>query len=342
MNEAKIRERVHQAVGEARFPEYLASRVEARLNHPGSDQSPLRGANGRLLLGLGRTGSLVAALLVVLLIAALVVGASVWRNSNFPKTLPAPAGQDHAIKQYQAETSADLQRFLNTQNPSCYGPSWADAACLAQMLPRTAALQHWLDDLNRAQPPARFADVVALMHRHLTLAISAQAKELAAFRAKDDQAFVDADVVTLNETDALAHQAVTIIDSRQATVALYKSFIRLDLTYLLACGGCEQLMTQDQVVCGASRTPACVDELAALRLQLETFVADLAYAYSPDPWSAQDARLRAALMSADVALEAMESAASGRDEVGFRVGHDQLIQALQGVDAAATDIAGRD
>jgi hypothetical protein len=290
---------------------------------------------------MGRIGSLVAALLVVLLIAALVVGANVWRNSNFPKTLPAPAGQDPAIKQYQAETAADLQKFVDTQNPFCYGPSWADAACLAQILPRTAALQHWLDDLNRSQPPARFADVVALMHRHLTLAVEAQAKVLTAFKAKDDQAFVDAGGVTLRETEPLAHQAETIIDSRQATIAFYKSFIRSDMTYLLACGGCEQLITQDQVVCAASRTPACVDEFAALRLQLETFVGDLAFAYAPDSLAAEDAKLQADLMAADVALDVMESAASGRDQVGLRAGHDQLLQALGEVDATAAGIAGR-
>jgi hypothetical protein len=283
----------------------------------------------------------VAALLVVLLIAALVVGANVWRNSNFPKTLPAPAGQDPAIKQFQAETSADLQRFVDTQNPYCYGPSWADAACLAQILPRTAALQHWLDDLNRSQPPARFAAAVALMRRHLTLALSAQAKELGAFRAKDDQAFVDADNASLNETDPLAHQAETIIDSRQATIAFYKSFIRSDMTYLLACGGCEQLISQNQVACAASRAPACVDEFAALRLQLETFVADLAFAYAPDALAAEDANLQAGLTAADVALDVMESAASRRDQVGLRAGHDQLLQALHEIDATAADIAGR-
>jgi hypothetical protein len=341
MNEAKFRERVHQAVGEARFPEYLPSRVEARLKHPGRDRSPLGSANGPLLLGLGRIGSLVAALLVVLLIAALVVGASVWRNSAFPKTLPAPAGHDLAVKQFQAATSADLQSFVNTQNPYCYGPSWADAACLAQILPRTAALQGWLDDLNRTQPPARFADVVALMHRHLTLALAAQAKVLTAFKAKDDQAFVDAGGVTVSETEPLAHEAVTIIDSRQATIAQYKAFIRSDMTYLLACGGCELLMRQDQVVCDASRTQACVDEFAALRLQLETFVSDLAFAFAPDSLSAEDAKLQADLMGADVALDVMESAASSRDQVGLQAGHDQLLQALRGVEADAGDIAAR-
>jgi hypothetical protein len=339
MNEAKIRERVHQAVGEARFPEYLASRVEARLNHPGRDQSPPRGANRRLVLGLGRIGSLVAALLVVLLIAALVVGASVWRNSNFPKTLPAPAGQDHAIKQYQLMTGADLQRLANTQAPCL---TWADAVCLGQVFTKTAALQWWLDDLNRSQPPARFAAVDTLMRRHLTLALSAQANVLTAWRARDAKAYIAASDASGNETEPLAHEAVTIIDSRQATIAQYKSFIRSDMTYLLACGGCELLMRQDQVVCDASRTQACVDKFAALRLQLETFVSDLAFAFAPDSLSAEDAKLQADLMAADVALDGMESAASGRDQVGLQAGHDQLLKALRGVDADAADIAGRD
>lgn len=339
MNEARIRERVHQAVGEARFPEYLPSRVEARLKHPGRDQSPpARRANGPLLLGLGRIGSLVAALLVVLLIAALVVAANIWRNGDLLNR-PKPAGQEPAIKRYQLMTGADLQRFGNTQAPCL---TWADAVCLEQVFTNTAVLQSWLDDLNRSQPPARFAAVDTLMRRHLTLALSDEANVLTAWRARDARAYIAASDASGNETEPLAHQAETIIDSRQATIALYKSFIRSDTTYLLTCGGCEQLTKQGQVVCEASRMPACVDELAALRLQLETFVGDLAFAFAPDSLSAEDAQLQADLVAADGALDAMESAASGHDQVGLQAGHDQLLKALRGVDADAADIAGRD
>lgn len=339
MNEAKIRERLHQAVGEASFPEYLPSRVEARLKHPGRDQSPpARRANGPLLLGLGRIGSLVAALLVVLLIAALVVGANIWRNGDLLNR-PKPAGQDPAIKQYQLMTGADLKRFVNTQDPCL---TWADAVCLEQVFTRTAALQWWLDDLNRSQPPARFAAVDTLMRRHLTLALSARANVLTAWRARDAKAYIAASDASGNETEPLAHQAETIIASSQATIALYKSFVGVDVAYLLACGGCEQLMRQGQVVCQASRTPSCVDEFAALRLQLETFVSDLAFRLAPDSLLAKDAQLQADLVAANVALDAMESAASAGDQVGLQAGHDQLLKALRGVDADAADIAGRD
>ena len=68
---------------------------------------------------------------------------------------------------------------------------------------------------------------------------------------------------------------------------------------------------------------------------------DLAFAFAPDSLSAQDASLQADLMAAEVALDAVESAASRHDQVGLQAGHDQLIRALRGVDAAAADIAGR-
>jgi len=71
-------------------------------------------------------------------------------------------------------------------------------------------------------------------------------------------------------------------------------------------------------------------------------VSDLAFAFAPDSLSAEDAKLQADLMAADVALDGMESAASGRDQVGLQAGHDQLLKALRGVDADAADSAGRD
>jgi hypothetical protein len=57
---------------------------------------------------------------------------------------------------------------------------------------------------------------------------------------------------------------------------------------------------------------------------------------------AKDAKLQADLVAADVALDAMESAASAGDQFGLQAGHDRLLQELRGVYADAADIAGRD
>ncbi len=106
MNEAQIRERLRLAVGETRYPAGFSSRVEARLRqpalnqdvptNPGRNQSPW-------LVGLRLTLSLVAALLVVLVLGALLVGVYAWRIHS------KAAGRDTAIMQYQAMLRTDQQ-----------------------------------------------------------------------------------------------------------------------------------------------------------------------------------------------------------------------------------------
>src|SRR4030081_1345694 len=122
MNETQIRERVHDAVGPAIYPAGFSSRIEARLK----EASPMRTqrissvSRAPWIARLGRTGSLAAALLVVVLMAAAVVGVHAWLTGGLFSSHPAsPTLQSPAVKHYQNLMGADLQAVLNSQSNNC-------------------------------------------------------------------------------------------------------------------------------------------------------------------------------------------------------------------------------
>lgn len=336
MNEAQIRERLRQAVGEATYPAGFTNRVEARLTESALHQSrgtrtfPVRPP---LLLGLGRATSLVAAVMIVLLIASFVFGVHAWLINSRPII---PAGHDPAIRAYRAMLDTDEQKWESSRNFSCYigvpGCSEEEAIVIG-------TLQAWLDDLNAYQTPTRFAALDALMRRHLALAISYNNAGVAAYKAHDEAAMNAAfDDAMFNGT-TLRSQAEDVINSHQGTVATYTAAVRLDLGYLLGCVLCRQFVSQNQVSCPAGLTPSCANEIAAARLQVETFQGDLVFTYAPDSIATKDLRLQSDLISADVALNAIESALSTADQFALLAGHDALRGALVRVDSDAADIS---
>jgi len=342
MNEAQIRERLRQAIGEARYPTYLSSRVEASLKHPPRDHSPralpLRSQTPHLA-GIGRrAGSLVAALLVVLLIAALVVGVHAWRSSDL-NNRPVPAGQDPAIKPYQAMLDADFQRWIDSKTMGCLYVS--DPDCQAKTAVVIAALQQWIDDINGTEPPARFTYIAPEMSRHVARDISYLNAKVAAYTAKDQDG-MDAAIAAANiEVNDAVREKEDVVVSSQVTIGQYIAQVRLDRAFLLGCSPCQQVVGGRELSCAASQTPSCVDEIAAVRLQVEIFQGDLVRNFAPDSLAAMDARLGADLFGAYVALNAMESALSDGDQVGLQAGRGDLRQALRQVESDAANIANR-
>ena len=335
MNETQIRERLRKAVGEATYPAGFTSRVEARLKESALHQQ--RGARTfrvrpPLLSGIGRAASLIAALLIVLLIALVVIGVRGWVMNNQPVS---PAGQDLTTKAYQAMIVAAEQKWEDSRTVLCYigvpGCSEGEAVVIG-------TLQAWLDDLNSYQTPTRFAALDALMRRHLTLAITYNKAAVAAYEANDVAAMNVAFDSAMSNGATLRSQAEDIINSHEGTVATYTAAVRLDRYYLVGCVLCRQFVSQNQVSCPAGLTPSCTDEIAAARLQVETFQGDLVLAYAPDSLAAKDLRLQTDLIGADVALNAIEAALSAADQVALQAGHDALRQALDRVDSAAAYI----
>jgi hypothetical protein len=100
-----LRHDIHNAIdGIAPPASTLARQVVASLASAGKTTRPIsRNKRNPWLAGLGRTGSLAAAILVVLLIATLVVGVRVWRDRNAFNPSPAgPASNETEVARLQA------------------------------------------------------------------------------------------------------------------------------------------------------------------------------------------------------------------------------------------------
>jgi hypothetical protein len=340
VNEVQIRERLRQAFGESRYPAYLSSRIQAELRNTSPAWRP-RGfaprGQSRWLLGMRRGGSLVAALLVVLLIAVLVVGVQAWRNGDFnPRPVPGGKAPTLTVTAYQAMVSADERKFLNSNNFAC--PSFDDTTCLPKVAIADAATQQWLDDLNRSRPPARFVALNVVMRHHLSLVLSDDTVFIAAFKAKMSNGKTSAAILT--EMAVLERLAGDAAASSRGTPAAYAADVLLQWTVLFGCAVCQPLLSQNLVSCQVTQAPSCIDDLAAARLKLETFVEDLVKVSAPDSLVQEDASLQAHLMAAYSALDAMETALSAGDQVGFEAGLTALRQQLARVSADATSIAG--
>jgi hypothetical protein len=340
MNEAQIRERLRRAFGESSYPPYLSSRIHTELTHTLPARLPRafpRRGQSPWLLGMRRGGSLVAALLVVLLIAALVVGVQAWRNGGlFPAPVPAGKTPTITVKAYQVMVSADEQQFLAANNFGC--PSFDDTTCLPKTAIADAATQKWLDDLNRSQPPARFVALNAVMRRHLSLVLSDDVVFIANFRAKVADGKTSAAILT--EMAVLERLAGDAAASSRGTVAAYAADVFLQWTVLFGCQVCQPLVSQNLASCQVSQAPSCIADIAAARLKLETFIEDLVKVSAPDSLVQKDASLQADLVTAYSSLDAMETGLSAGDQVAFEAGLSALGQALARVDAEATSIAG--
>jgi hypothetical protein len=335
MNEAQVRERLRKAVGEADYPAYMSSRIEAGLK-PGATRRGTRAirrpGQGPWRVSFGRAGSLLAALLVVLLMASLVLGIRVLLTP----ARPAPAGPQLTIKQYQAMVHADDVAFQITQVNHC--ATIEDTGCPAAAEVVITALQQWLDDLNRVVPPARFSTVDALMHRHLTLIIPDHYAIIAAFSARDSVGFQAALDAAGNEKALLETESFDVAASSQGTIGTYTASVRAESASLLACVLCQRLVSDTQLSCRATQTPSCVDELAAFRLQVETFQGDLIGSFAPNALAGKDGLLQADLLSADVALDSMESALSAGDQPALQGGGSALRKALVRIESDAAGI----
>ena len=328
MNETQIRERLRDAVGEARVPPDLRSRVETRLKR----SERLNG--GPLMFGFGRTGQLVAAVVAVLIVAALVIGVRAWRDS-FVNSRPAnPHVQGQTIKQYQTMLGIDEQDVLNAQSNKC---STLGDGCPAAAARVIAPLQKWLDDLDGTRPPTRFAYIDAGLRRHVAACIQYLNAAVTAYNAQDQNGMDTAISAAANERDAFEIEVGDVVASSQASVSVYTSVIQSGRSSLLTCSACQTLTKSGQVSCPLTDL-TCANEIAAMMDNVEAFQGDLVHDFAPDSLATKDARLQADLWAADQALVAMQSAWSGNDEGALQTAHDAFVRAYARVEADVTSI----
>jgi hypothetical protein len=273
-------------------------------------------------------------------LAAIVIGTFAYiRIVAGPHSTPpvVPALVDPSIGKYQAMIATDYSRNIPLLGGECtINPSTpcADAAAVA-----IGELQTWLDDLNQTRPPARFAVSSGRMHQHLAVAMADLQALIAANKAMDESGAATVLAAVYIERDELYREAGAVINSSQTTIRPYSAMVRLDNSNLLACDLCQRLVTQNQVSCLASQTPSCVDEIAASRLQVETFQDDLVRNFAPNPLATKDQRLQTDLLAADAALDAMGVAQSAGDQLQLAANQGALRLALSRVESDATDIA---
>jgi hypothetical protein len=340
MNETEIRDRLRDAVGEARYPVFLTGRIQARLKgqlvDTGSRESARRNRSP-WLAGARHTGSLAAAVLLMLLIAALAIGVHEWRNGVLFNR-PEPAGGDPTVARYQALVSRDNQKLSDAAAYlGCI--TYTDLNCVPANTAEIAVLQRWLSDLEGSQPPARFAFIDAVMRRHLAHLISADRAFIAAFQARDDTAVGKANDAYILEIDPLHREAEDVVASSPRTTNEYITAVRSNTTYLFSCVVCQRLVGQDSVSCQASQRPSCSDEIATVRLQLESSLSDLAWGSAPANLATPATRLQTDLLTADMTLDSVDSALSAGDQVGLQTALDLVDAALDRVrtDAAAIE-----
>jgi hypothetical protein len=343
MNEPQVRERLRQAFGESKYPAYLSSRIQDELRN--TSPAVHRRAFGRRHqnpwpVDVRRGASLLAALLVVLLIAALVIGVQVWRNGGvFPRPVPAETAPSMTVKAYQAMVSADEQQFLNANNFTC--TSFVDATCLPNVALADAATLQWLDDLNRNQPPARFVALNAVMRHHLALVLSDDTAFVAAFKAAiANGKGKAASAAIVAEMAVLERMAGDVAASSRGTVAAYSADVLFQSTGLLGCSACLAPVIQNLGSCQVDQASSCIADIATARLKLEAFIEDLVKVSAPDSLVQKDANLQLDLVTAYAALDAMQTAVSAGDQVGFLAGLAALGQELARVSADATSITG--
>lgn len=334
MNDAQIRERLRDAVGDARYPVGLASRVESRLMDPAADRSRAFQRREPRRPALRRSASLVAALLVVALMAALVVGVHAWRTGGLFTPHPAaPAGP--TVKQYQTMLYTDEQRMLTAQSQNCIKLTDDCPAAAARVV---AQLQAMLDDLNRTRTPARFVYVDAQMRRHIALGIFYLNAAVTAYNAQDQRGMDVELAAAVNERDALGTEAGDILASKQATVAVFITVVRSDQSNLVSCTACQRLAGQDPVTAACAADQAGCDDIATTRTILESMQGDLVRDFAPDALTAKSDRLQADLHAAYMALGAMESARTANDQLALQTARDAFRRAFSLVEADATAI----
>lgn len=325
MNETQIRQRLREAVGETRVPPDLRNRVEARL------KSTERMKGGSLMFGFGRTASVVAATLALLLVAAALIGIRAWHDSLVNSR---PASQNPTVGQYQAMVSSDEVYALSKQANAC---AVLGDACPTAAPRLAAALQKWLDDLNGTRPPSPFRYIDAELRRHVAACIKDLNAALAAYNAQDQGGMGAAIAAGVSERDTFSAEVDAIRNSSQASASGYASVVRSDQAALANCIACQTLAGFEQAPCSVG-DDSCQNNIVLAIENIDALQGNVVRDLAPVALASKDARLQMDLWAADQALVAMQSAWTAHDQRALQVAHDAFVLAYVRVGTDITAI----
>jgi hypothetical protein len=266
---------------------------------------------------------LAAGLTLLVLVGAIVAAYLAAHNATSSRV---PAGSGQTIAEYQNLVNVDGQNANATWSAPC--DTTTHTGCQGDATRAIVALQRWLDDLNRSEPPARFLVVDAQLRLHISGSIAGLNALLAASQANDsngmDRAYLLA-VAGRVWTDTVVP---SMLSSQQVSVTTYTNSVRSQKLALDQCVNCQNLLPQSAAVCAGNQTPTCQDLLDATGGQVASFQASLVQFAAPGSLSAKDARLQQDLAKADTALIGMDAALSTGDRAAYDSRRTSLQQAL--------------
>src|SRR5439155_6987406 len=182
------------------------------------------------------------------------------------------------------------------------------------------------NDLNRFQPPARFAVAVAQMRRHNALQIRRLDAVLAASRAQDALGMARAVAAVVSGRSWMDAMFNSILSSQQGTVAVYVESVRNEKRDLDQCVECQDRAELNQTSCAGSQAPSCQALLESTAATVASFQNAVVRVAAPSSLATKDNRLQLDLATADMALLTMGEALSAGDQAGCNAGRVSLKQ----------------
>jgi hypothetical protein len=280
-----------------------------------------------LRMGGSKMGFRLAAGLAVIALAAAIAAAFIAAHNATTASVPAGSGQ--TIKAYQDLVGQDDATANATWSALC--DTTTHTGCQGDATRALVALQQWLDDLNRTEPPARFLVVDAQLRLHISRSISALNALLAASQANDPNGMDRAYLLGLAGRLWTDTVVPGIISSKQVNAVAYANSVRDEGNAMTSCTSCQILFGPTNLDCSQNQTPTCQDLLDATAGPVAGFQFALAASSAPASLSAEDTRLQQDLAQADSALIAMGAALSTGDQAGFNAARAKLRSAFSAV-----------
>jgi hypothetical protein len=274
-----------------------------------------------------KMGFRLAAGLTLLVLVGAIVAAYLAAHNAISSRVPAGSGQ--TIAAYQNLVNVDDQNAIATWSAPC--DTSTHTGCQGDATRAIVALQRWLDDLNRSEPPARFLVVDAQLRLHLSGSIAALNALIAASQANDSNAMDRAYLLGLAGRTWTDTVVPGIVSSKQVNAVAYVNSVRDEGNAMTSCTSCQILFGPTNLDCSQNQTPTCQDLLDGNAGPVAGFQSAVVASSAPASLSAADTRLQQDLAQADSALIAMSAALSTGDQSGFNAGRVTLRSAFSAV-----------
>ncbi len=282
-----------------------------------------------------KLGLRLAAVMTVVVLA--IAAAAAFLVTHPVADRETPADSERAIAAYKLMLYDDYIKIPDPGIESvCFGNQFA--ACDADVSLRIPVVNQIQNDLNRLEPPARFAVAVGQMRRHNALQLTGLNAVLAASRAQDAAGMDRSVAAVVSGRPWMDAMFTGVLSSQQGTVATYLGSVRNEKRNLDLCVECQDLAGQNQITCTGSQATSCQALLQGTAARVGSFQRAVVLVAAPSSMTTKDNRLQLDLARADTALVTMAEALSAGDQAGFNAGRASLQQAMAAVNVDAADI----